>query len=433
MVVPAGAETFAEALRIGAETYHALKAVLHERGLATAVGDEGGFAPDLPSSEVAIEVILEASRAVPGTATGWRSRSTRRPRSSSATARTASRGVRRTRPAMADFYAWARRPLSDRLDRGRPRRGRLGRLARADRALRRPAPARRRRHLRHEPGDPPARHRRGRRKRDPRQGEPDRDADRDARRRSTSPGRTATRQSSRTDRGRPRTRRSPTSSSRPAPARSRPEPRPGRIGSPSTTSCCGSRRSSARRPCTPAGRPSRGFGPRRLSPPASVDLNSWEPGLRGAPRSWRRSAPRAVPRTGSPPLSRPASTRARLNFSHGTHEEHRARAELVRAAGDDAGKPLALVADLQGPKLRIGDLAAPRVLVRGQEVVVAPEELARDGELPVAPAVIGDVLVAGERRADRRRARPAACRGGRRRPGPLRRRRRGVPSARTRA
>jgi enolase len=61
MVVPAGAETFAEALRIGAEVYHALKAVLHERGLSTAVGDEGGFAPDLPSTEAAIEAILEAA------------------------------------------------------------------------------------------------------------------------------------------------------------------------------------------------------------------------------------------------------------------------------------------------------------------------------------------------------------------------------------
>jgi enolase len=61
MVVPAGADTFAEALRIGAETFHALKAVLHERGLATAVGDEGGFAPDLGSSEEAIEAILEAA------------------------------------------------------------------------------------------------------------------------------------------------------------------------------------------------------------------------------------------------------------------------------------------------------------------------------------------------------------------------------------
>jgi enolase len=61
MVVPAGASSFAEALRIGAETYHALKALLHERGLATAVGDEGGFAPDLPSAQVAIEAILEAA------------------------------------------------------------------------------------------------------------------------------------------------------------------------------------------------------------------------------------------------------------------------------------------------------------------------------------------------------------------------------------
>jgi enolase 1/2/3 len=61
MVVPVGAESFAEALRIGAETYHALKQVLSARGLATAVGDEGGFAPDLPSSEEAIMAILEAA------------------------------------------------------------------------------------------------------------------------------------------------------------------------------------------------------------------------------------------------------------------------------------------------------------------------------------------------------------------------------------
>jgi enolase len=61
MVVPAGAPTFSEALRIGAETFHHLKALLHERGLATAVGDEGGFAPDLPSSEDAIAAVLEAA------------------------------------------------------------------------------------------------------------------------------------------------------------------------------------------------------------------------------------------------------------------------------------------------------------------------------------------------------------------------------------
>jgi enolase len=61
MLVPVGGETFADALRIGAETYHALKAVLHERGLSTAVGDEGGFAPDLGSTEEAIALILEAA------------------------------------------------------------------------------------------------------------------------------------------------------------------------------------------------------------------------------------------------------------------------------------------------------------------------------------------------------------------------------------
>jgi enolase len=61
MLVPAGASSFAEAVRIGSEVYHALRAVLHERGLSTAVGDEGGFAPDLPSAEAAIEAILEAA------------------------------------------------------------------------------------------------------------------------------------------------------------------------------------------------------------------------------------------------------------------------------------------------------------------------------------------------------------------------------------
>ena len=61
MVVPAGTETFSEALRIGAEVFHQLRAVLHERGLATGVGDEGGFAPDLESTAAAIEAVLEAA------------------------------------------------------------------------------------------------------------------------------------------------------------------------------------------------------------------------------------------------------------------------------------------------------------------------------------------------------------------------------------
>ncbi|MDP3790558.1 MAG: phosphopyruvate hydratase [Candidatus Omnitrophota bacterium] len=60
MVMPVGADSFSEALRWGAETFHSLKKILHDKKLSTAVGDEGGFAPDLKSNEEAIEVILAA-------------------------------------------------------------------------------------------------------------------------------------------------------------------------------------------------------------------------------------------------------------------------------------------------------------------------------------------------------------------------------------
>jgi len=60
MILPVGAASLSEALRYGAEVFHTLKKVLHERKLATSVGDEGGFAPDLPSNEAALEIILEA-------------------------------------------------------------------------------------------------------------------------------------------------------------------------------------------------------------------------------------------------------------------------------------------------------------------------------------------------------------------------------------
>src|SRR5438067_4942535 len=60
MLMPVGAASFSEALRWGTETYHVLKGVLHERGVSTAVGDEGGFAPDLASNEEAIRVLVEA-------------------------------------------------------------------------------------------------------------------------------------------------------------------------------------------------------------------------------------------------------------------------------------------------------------------------------------------------------------------------------------
>jgi enolase len=60
MIVPVGAVSFAEGLRWSAETYHALKGLLKERGLSTGVGDEGGFAPDLPSNEDALKLLVEA-------------------------------------------------------------------------------------------------------------------------------------------------------------------------------------------------------------------------------------------------------------------------------------------------------------------------------------------------------------------------------------
>jgi pyruvate kinase len=86
---------------------------------------------------------------------------------------------------------------------------------------------------------------------------------------------------------------------------------------------------------------------------------------------------------------------ARLNLSHGAHEEHAERAQRVRDAEAHAGRPIALIADLQGPKLRVGALADPVVLRNGETIVVAAEGTCSDGELPVAPAVIGDVLKAG--------------------------------------
>ncbi len=63
MIMPVGAASFSEALRWGTETYHTLKRVLHDKGLSTAVGDEGGFAPDLANNEAAVQLLLEAIEA----------------------------------------------------------------------------------------------------------------------------------------------------------------------------------------------------------------------------------------------------------------------------------------------------------------------------------------------------------------------------------
>ena len=93
-------------------------------------------------------------------------------------------------------------------------------------------------------------------------------------------------------------------------------------------------------------------------------------------------------------LARAGMDAARLNFSHGTHEQHAEYAKLVREAQEEVGRPIALIADLQGPKLRIGELTQPITLDDGDEIVVTGDG-ERDGELPVRPAVVGQVLQPG--------------------------------------
>jgi pyruvate kinase len=86
---------------------------------------------------------------------------------------------------------------------------------------------------------------------------------------------------------------------------------------------------------------------------------------------------------------------ARLNFSHGRHEEHAESARRVRATQAAIGRPLALIADLQGPKLRIGPLPLPVEVKPDETVVVASVGAARPDDLPVAPDVLGSVLQPG--------------------------------------
>ena len=152
MLVPAGADD----VRGGAahrrrDLPRAEGASCTSAGSATAVGDEGGFAPDLGSSDGGDRGDPRGRRAR-GPPRAHRDRA--RPGGDRVLPRRRLplRGPRGpTAPAMCDFYARARRALPDRVDRGRRGRGRLGRVARADRAARRPRAARRRRPLRHEP------------------------------------------------------------------------------------------------------------------------------------------------------------------------------------------------------------------------------------------------------------------------------------------
>ena len=149
----------------------------------------------------------------------------------------------------------------------------------------------------------------------------------------------------------------------------------------STTSSSGSRRSSAPRPSTRAGLRS------------SAEVACANASLRPQDEDRRHDRAGFGRRARSlSQLIEAGMDGARLNFSHGTHEDHGRSAECVRDAQAEFGRPLALIADLQGPKLRVGELSDDVVLEVGDEVAVADQDSARDGDIPVAPNVLGSVL-----------------------------------------
>jgi pyruvate kinase len=88
---------------------------------------------------------------------------------------------------------------------------------------------------------------------------------------------------------------------------------------------------------------------------------------------------------------------ARINFSHSTHEQHAATIALVREVAEEMGRPVAILGDLQGPRIRIGDLPAPRSLVDGSDVVLTPESVATADEIPVTYEKLCDDVHVGDR------------------------------------
>jgi pyruvate kinase len=87
---------------------------------------------------------------------------------------------------------------------------------------------------------------------------------------------------------------------------------------------------------------------------------------------------------------------ARVNMSHGAHEAHARSIEAVRAAAEEVGRPVAVLADLAGPKIRVGTLSAPIELEVGTVVVVAPESSARPGEIPTTYAPLAEEIREGD-------------------------------------
>jgi pyruvate kinase len=88
---------------------------------------------------------------------------------------------------------------------------------------------------------------------------------------------------------------------------------------------------------------------------------------------------------------------ARINFSHGTHEQHAETIARVRAVAEEMGRPVAILGDLQGPRIRIGDLAQPFELAEGSELVLAPEDDVHGAEIPVTYRLLADDVQDGDR------------------------------------
>ena len=161
MIAPVGAPSFAEALRMGAETYHALKSILKGKGYSTAIGDEGGFAPNLKANVEAVEVILAGIEKA-GLKPGKDVAIALDPAASEfyedgAYVFRKSDGSRHSSAEMVAFWEDWVRQFPHLGHRGRLGRRRLEGLAASDRTAGQEDPARGRRHLRHQPRDHPAR------------------------------------------------------------------------------------------------------------------------------------------------------------------------------------------------------------------------------------------------------------------------------------
>jgi pyruvate kinase len=88
---------------------------------------------------------------------------------------------------------------------------------------------------------------------------------------------------------------------------------------------------------------------------------------------------------------------ARINFSHGTHAQHAERIQTIRLEAAKRGRPIAIMGDLQGPRIRIGDLTEPIVVEAGHDIILCYEEACADGDIPVTYEGLARDVHAGDR------------------------------------